>query len=86
MADNSKIIPIIVKYALFKIDGQEPISEQEQKEVDAWISLSERNQRLFSRLTDPSYIIAKLERLNAVDVESGRADLIRRRLKRSQRG
>lgn len=62
MESNNKISALIIKYR------NAALSEQEQKELDDWLNLSEENRRLFERLADEKY----LKKLYKIDVRAER--------------
>src|SRR5579871_6215156 len=65
----SRISFLIVKH------NQSALADDEQFELDNWISQSEENQRLFFELTDPDHIKAHLKQLQAYDEQSVRTTI-----------
>jgi hypothetical protein len=62
METYNKIATIIIKYR------KEGLNDQEQKELDDWIALSNGNRQTFEHLTDESY----MKVLSEIDVRAER--------------
>jgi ferric-dicitrate binding protein FerR (iron transport regulator) len=65
---HNKIASLIIK------SRNSALNDNEQKELDDWLRLSEENRDLFNRLTDESY----LEKLNQIDVRAERKKIMQR--------
>lgn len=49
---------------------QEPLSTEEEEEVQAWRQVSQENQTLFEQLSDPTIVKVGLEKMQSYDVEA----------------
>ena len=67
MENHKKIAFLITK------SRKETLTEQEQSQLNDWLSQSEQNQRLFKRLTDESH----LRKLTEIDVKAERKEIMK---------
>lgn len=62
----SRISSLIIRHM-----EAEPLSGEEQKELDDWLTASPQHRQLFSQLTDPAYVRQELEKMFDYDPQSG---------------
>lgn len=69
MLHNDRIDSLIVKYL------KDTISEEERRELEAWMNASEYNRKLFERLTNNEWLTSALQELYRSDTEKGWAKI-----------
>lgn len=61
----SNIARLIIKHL------EERLTAEEEKELNEWLSNSEKERQLFSKLTDPAYVQEELKKFYAYDADAG---------------
>ena len=67
MVDNRKIEGNV---KLLKASLERELSEQEQKDLDRWLNLSEKNREVYKRLHDNHLLLEKLSFYESSDAEA----------------